>query len=320
MLSLFHSALCFSAVPKWLVDNEKEFPKEKYISAVGKGNSESIAKQKALAGLSNFFSVSVEAKTYTHDSKTQNNSTFSTNSSIEEDITALSKSELLAIHYTQSYYDKEENKYSICAYIDREETSNIINGKIAFFRFAYAHQIMFAETETDDFRKILIMNGALYNADNVIKLHEYLQFIDSELAQYFDDDISQIIETKNTLLQLKQKNPISVVSSGDYSEQIKNIISEILTENGFVISRNADYKINTNTTSIISSQTTKQHEIYSTTPTISVFLEDNSGTISSCVLSSEKISSFNNQTLTRMALSALEDLLRDNLTLKLLRL
>lgn len=320
MLSLLHSALCFSAVPKWIVNKEKEFPSAKYISGLGKGNSESLAKQMALSELSTYFNVSTESKIYAHDSKTQNNSKYSTESSIAKDIITLSKAELFALHYTQSYYDEKEKNYSVCAYIDKEEFSNISKEKIASFKFTYADQIMFAETESDNLRKILIMNGALYNADNVIKLHEYLKFIDSKLAQYFNDDISQIIKSKNTLFQLKQKNPISVFSSGDYSEQIKNIISEILTENGFVISKNADYKINANTTCIISTQITKQHEIFSTTPTVSVFLEDNSGTISSCVFSSEKIASYNNQTLTGMALSALEDLLRDKLSLELLRL
>ncbi|MCQ2602067.1 MAG: LPP20 family lipoprotein [Treponema sp.] len=319
ILVLLYSSLCFSEVPKWLVNLEKEFPTKNYISAVGSGNSEYEAKQDALTKLSSYFSVSVESKTNAHNSQTRNNSTYSTNSSIDQDTSIFTNSDLFTIHYTPSYFDKEKKKYSVCAYIGREEASDIINGQIAFLYSLYSHNIMFIEYETDDFRKILIMNDALYNSDRIFKLNEYLRFIDSERALYWDDYISQVNEVKNEMRQLKRNNPVSVFSTGDYSEQIKNIVSEILTENGYVIARNADYKINANTTSIISSQISKSHEIYSTTPSIYISLEDNSETISSCLLSSERISSYTKETLTGMALYALEDLLRNNLTQNLLR-
>ncbi|MBQ6780530.1 MAG: LPP20 family lipoprotein [Treponema sp.] len=71
ILLLLHFALCFSMAPNWLVNPEKEFPTEKYIRAAGEGNSETSAKQAALAELSSHFSATIKSKTYAHSSKSQ---------------------------------------------------------------------------------------------------------------------------------------------------------------------------------------------------------------------------------------------------------
>ena len=313
VIMLLCSVFCFSAVPNWLINLEKEFPTGKYIRATGEGDSEISAKQTALAELSAYFSASIESKTYANSSKSQKDSKYSSNSSIEQDIAVLTNSEVFAVHYTQSYYNKKQKKYSVCAYIDRAEAFNIISQKMSFYKQYLSQKTKLAKRENEDFRKIMILSDALSIENETNALYEYAVVIDSQKAQNFDNFISQVNETKITLFGLKQKNPVSVFSNGDYSEQIKSIISEILTENGFVISRNADYKISSNSSFSISEQITEQNEIFSCKPIVSVLVEGKSGTISSSVLSTEKISSYNKQTLTRMAMAKTEDLLRDEL-------
>ena len=319
ILLLLHSALCFSTVPNWFVNLEKEFPTEKYIRAIGEGSSELSAKQAALAELSAHFSTSVEAKTYAHSSKTEKNFEYSSNSSIDQNITVLSNSELFVVHYTQSYYDKKEKKYSVCAYINKAEAFNIISQKLSFYEQYFSQKTKVVKTETDDFRKVMILNDAISNEKEINTLYEYSLFMNSQKTRKFDDFRSQIIKTKNTLYELKQKNPVSVFSNGDYAEQIKSIISEILTENGFVFSKNAAYKISADSSFIITEQIAEQNEIFSCKPSVSVLIEGKSGTISSCVLSSEKISSYNKRSLTRMALAKIENLLHEGFVQKCLK-
>ena len=315
---LFHSALCFSAVPNWLVNLEKEFPTEKYIRTTGEGNSETSAKQAALAELSTYFSASVEYKTYAHSYKSQNNSEYSSNSSITQDITVTGSSDLFAIHYTQCYYDKKEKKYSVCAYINKEETFNILSQKLSFYEQDFYQKAKLAKTTNEDFRKIKILNDAISNEAEINKIYKYSQLIDYNKSQKFDDFLLQLNEAKNTLFKLKQNNPVSVFANGDYSEQIKSIISKVLTENGFVISKNANYKISANSSFYISERITEQDEIFSCKPSIYVVIEGKTSTISSCVLSTEEISSYDRQTLMRMTLSEIEELLTEKLILSLL--
>ena len=317
ILLLVHSALCFSAVPKWLVNLEKEFPTEKYIRATGEGNSEISAKQAALAELSTYFSASVEYETYAHNYKSQNNSEYSSNSSITQDIMVTGSSDLFAIHYTQCYYDKKGKKYSVCAYINKEETFNILSKKLSSYEQDFYQKAKLTKTANDDFRKIKILNDAVSNEAEIKKIYEYSQLIDYKKSQKFDDFLLQLNEAKNTLFKLKQSNPVSVFTDGDYSEQIKSIISKVLTENGFVISKNADYKIRVNSSFYISERITEQDEIFSCKPSIYVVIESKTTTISSCVLSTEEISSYDSQTLMRMTFSRIEELLNEKLILSL---
>lgn len=313
ILVLFHSVFCFSSVPKWLVSLEDEFSSDKYIRAIGEGDSELTAKKIAVSELSAYFSVSIESKTYAHSSKSQKDSEYSSNSSIVQDIAVLTNSELFAVHYTQSYYNKKQKKYSVCAYINRAEAFNIISQKISSNERIFSQKTKLAKKENEDFRKIMILSDALSKEDEINALYEYAIVIDLQKAQSFDNFISQVNETKITLFELKQKNPVSVFSSGDCSAQIKSIISEILVENGFVISRNADYEITANSSFNIAEQITDQNKIFSCKPMVSVLIEGKNRTISTCVLSTEKISSYNKQTLMRMALAKTEDLLREEL-------
>lgn len=96
---------------------------------------------------------------------------------------------------------------------------------------------------------------------------------------------------------------------------MQSIISKILTENGLIISKNADYQI------IAESYFPIQvfNEIYSCSPTVSVFLEGKSGIISNCVMSSEQFSSWNKQLTKDRSLEDIEDLLHERLIQYLLK-
>ena len=311
----FTSVFCFSAVPKWIVNLEKEFPSKKYIRAVGEGNSETSAKQAAVAELSSYFSETIESQTYAHSYKSQNDSMYTSNSSINQNITVSTDSELFAVHYTQSWYDKKEKKYSVCAYINREEAFNIISQKLSLYEQSFIRKIKLEKTENEDFRKIIILNNALSEEQTMNTLYEYSMLLDFDKSKKFEDCMLLIEKEKNTLFKLKKENPVSVVSRGDFSNQIQSIISKILTENGFIISKNADYKI----TSESIFRGLETNGIISCTPMVTVFLEGKSGTISSCVPSLENKSSYTKQTVIKMALAEIENVLNEKLFQDLLK-
>lgn len=316
---LMCSALCFATVPKWFVNLENEFPTDKYIRATGEGDSDTSAKQAALTNLSVYFPSSFESKTYAQSNKTKKNSNYTSNASIEQNTMVSTATEFFVVHYTQTYYDKAEKKYSVCAYIDKAEAFDIISQKISFYEHDFFQTTTLARTEREDFRKLIILSGALSNEDEIKTLYKYSLFIDSKKTQKFDEFLTQLNKTKTIIFDLKQRNPVFVFSYGDHSEEIKSIISEMLTEKGFIISKNADYKITSSCSFNISEQVTARNIIYSCRPTISVLIEGKNETISSCVLSSENISSYNEQTLTRMALAETENLLNEKLFQNLLK-
>ena len=307
MVFILSSAFCFPSVPKWFINLEDEFPSNDYIRAKGEGSSVMDAKKDAIAELSSFFAQKVTAKTYGKDFKSQKDSAYSSISSINQDITVSSNSELFAVCYTDIYYNKKENKYFVCAYINKTEAFNIISQKISSYERLFDQKLEFLQKENDNFIKIIILNDALSNEKGINTLYDFLVFLDYQKSKEFDEFIALLNETKYFLFNLKRNNPVSITSIGDYSEQIKSIIFKILMENGFVISEKANYKISSSTFFDI----TEQNKIYSCVPTISIVIERKGEMISSHVFSSEKFSSYNKQTLLRKLLLNIEVLLHE---------
>lgn len=301
--------------PDWITkDISLVYNKNEYIAAKGNGNTEEFAKYDALNKLSQYFKTNVHSEGTAF--RTVIKDSFS--ASAEQKVSVKSDADIFFVEY-EHYYDEVKDRYYSVAYINRVEAFNIISQKLSFYEQDFSQKTKVVKTETDDFRKVMILNDAISNEKEINTLYEYSLFMNSQKTRKFDDFRSQIIKTKNTLYELKQKNPVSVFSNGDYAEQIKSIISEILTENGFVLSKNAAYKISADSSFIITEQIAEQNEIFSCKPRVSVLIEGKSGTISSCVLSSEKISSYNKQTLIRMALSETEKLLHERLFQDLLK-
>ncbi len=292
------------AIPKWVTNLEAEFPCELFIRAKGEGNSEFSAKNAALAELNAYFGESIETKSYAQIIKTQDNSFYSSTSSYKEDVTVSTSSKLFGIQYTEIYYDKKENKYSICAYINKAEFFKIISQKLFF----YEKKLESAQEENNEFIKILILNDIISNQNEIQTLYNYSYLLDSQNAQKFDELMVSVNESKVMLLKLKQKNPISVSCVGDYSKQVEKIISEILTNKGFIISKNGNCKISTTCYANISGH----NNFFSCNPIISVSveLENNS---SNFVFSSEEFASLNKQTVIKRALYEIKMLLNENL-------
>ena len=290
------------------------FPREKYITALGYADTPQMAATVAEGNLASYFSkeISRSVKATQILSNTEEAS-----ESMLSDIEIKSQFELFGIQHTETYFNPDSKNYTVCAYINKEEAFNILSQKLSFYERDFYQKAKLVKTETEGFRKIKILNDAISNETEITKMYEYSQLIDSEKTKKYDVFLLQLKESKNILFKLKQSNPFSVFTNGDYSEEINSVISEILAENGFIISANADYKIISNSFCKFTRQIAEQNEIFSCKPSLYVKIEGNSGTIFSCVLSAEEISSYNKQTLTKMVLAVIEDLLYERLSLEL---
>ena len=135
------------SIPGWLKNPEKEFPEEKYIYAMGKGNSEKSAQNSALANISLYFDVKtdivmrsvkelgefqIDEKTHSVDSE----SYFQIN-----DIS--SSAEFFLVKFTESYYDKK-NRYifNSCVYRQNRSFSNLFFENRRPFKFCQGIKVI----------------------------------------------------------------------------------------------------------------------------------------------------------------------------------
>ena len=104
------SVLCSAAAPAWKLNPEKQFPSEKYIRAIGEGNSEGAAKKAALAELSGYFSQTITAETESYQKSRMAGDNYGTSSDLRESVIVHSDSELFCVRYTDCWKDPKSKK------------------------------------------------------------------------------------------------------------------------------------------------------------------------------------------------------------------
>ena len=130
IFTFLSSALCFASSPKWLTDLEKAFPTVDYIRTVGEGNSETFAKKAALSELSSYFNQTISSQTQALKSIERDHSVHIQKDDVRQNLITSTKSELFAVQYTNTVYDKNLEKFYICAYLVRKDVWNAISQKM----------------------------------------------------------------------------------------------------------------------------------------------------------------------------------------------
>ena len=118
------SAFCFASSPQWLTHLEKAFPAEDYVRAVGEGNSETFAKKAALSELSSYFNQTISSQTQALKSIERDHSVHIQKDDVRQNLITSTKSELFSVQYTNTVYDKNLEKFYVCAYLVRKDVWN----------------------------------------------------------------------------------------------------------------------------------------------------------------------------------------------------
>lgn len=129
---LFASSVCFAEVPQWVKTPEKTYPTSKYIRAIGEGTSIKSAQNAALADISLFFNTQIEVITVAIEKmKQENKEQFSSSQSYEQTANISSTAEFFGVKFTDAYYDKKHDKYSVLGYIDKDEAAQVYKSHIS---------------------------------------------------------------------------------------------------------------------------------------------------------------------------------------------
>ena len=299
------SALLFAAPPKWLLHTENVFPSEAYIHVVGDGASADEAKRSALAELSAYFSQTVKTETAAVSSLYDNGEKVGKKQVLNQKVKITSQAELFSVHYTETFHDKKAHSYSVCAYINRDEAWAVITQKIEICEQIFLHEMAQADSEADALRKIILLNRAVSGKSDFDKLYQYALAIYPKKCGNFTEFSSKISKAEQTLFSLKQENPIFLSVNGDESAQIQAKLSEILAQNGFVLSKNGAYKM----TVTVFAHRTEQNGIFSCTPSITATVTGKHGTVASFSGTTEKVAAYNEPTARRITAAKLEELL-----------
>ena len=307
LMLILCSAFAFSQNPLWLFDAEKAIPSENYIHAVGEGNSVSTAKNSALNELNAYFLQTVSSESFSKQFLTQKDSDFSENADVFITVNSTSQNELILVQFTDSFFDKSSRKYYVCAFINRNDAWNVLSRRMNTQILEYKSTYSAAQKEADDFKKILILEKCRKKYEDFSKLYHSALVIDPKKAAGFDDFIKSVTENLSELNQLKSEISFLLFVEGDRQNGIQNKLEELLSKNGFTVSSsdNSTYKVYAK----ISWNESVFNEVYFSKPQIEIVISKNQTVLASFSASCKELSAYTQQTLERISVLKLEELL-----------
>ncbi len=159
------SAFCFADdVPSWLKKPEKEFPTKEYIRATGSGNSEKAAQNAAISQISLYFDTKTDVLTLAVKQSGEiiagDKSFFASSQSFQQLTQITSNAEFFCVKFTDSWYDKKSDKFTVLAYINKKEAAQIYTARITALMEAVNAYRDYAKSEKEPFLAVTALHKA----------------------------------------------------------------------------------------------------------------------------------------------------------------
>ena len=294
LILFLSSTLCFTLSPKWFTDLEKVFPSEKFIRAIGEGSSITLAKSFALSELSSYFEQTIETKTFATKSISKNNLVVEEYSNYKQDFVLKTNAEIFQVEYTDFFYNKKNQKYFICAYINKENIWKVISQKIQIIISNCNLILQEMNKENEPLRKVFYYNEINNCYVEFYKLYQIALCIYPNRCDKFSEKIKMINEEIISLKSLISKISIKLKTTGDKEKFIESKVLQLISKNGFAISsQKGMYQLNVE----IDWNETEFNDVYSSYPKINFSVYKDSEIIKSFEIFCEKCSAYNYQTL-----------------------
>ena len=230
-------------IPLWANEEtlEEAFPSSKYIARIGKGKNVEEARVYASSELTRHFSHSV--KTTTEAKKTfvsANGKATEKERILEQNIFVDSSMSLFAVHYTDSFYEKNSNSYIVCAYIDRKEAWNIFESKVKQAQKEFYSHYEEIKKENSLLRKISLLKECKENSNSYLNVLDFAHTLYSTGESSYSEDRNLIASLDTQLLNAKRELSFSINVKDDKDSRIQKNISRIFSECGLNVSNIAN--------------------------------------------------------------------------------
>ena len=305
---LMYSVLCFASSPKWLTDLEKAFPTVDYVRAVGEGNSESSAKKSALSELSSYFNQTITSQTHALKSIERDNFSYIEKGDVRQNLITSTKSDLFSVQYTNSVYDKRNEKYYVCAYLSRKDVWTVISQKMAVLMNSCESSLRQINKETEILNQLIQLNRTEQLYSDFHLLYEMALAIYPHRCSEYTSFAEKTVSELSALSSIRVQATIKVIVNGDKQNRIKGKIYSLLSQNGITVSEtNARYVLNTD----VLWNESQFNGIYSSIPQIQITVSNRNTGLAFYATKCEKLSAYNKETIEQIAITNLEEQLEE---------
>jgi hypothetical protein len=248
--SLFFSLLVLSSCagvpdtppPAWKLNPQQVYPNSRYIARNGQGPTKTAAEDAALAALSRYFTSEVEAVSDYRWTESTVNGVGTSTGYIADSVFVRSQTELIAVRYTESWYNREEKNYECMAYIDRAEAWKLYEPVLRQGVDPFISLYQAAETDPEPFRQISLYSAAqkeaLRSLPEVLPALSFARIINPGAAEQYDAVFTGAASVPQKILSAKSRSTIFIQCNSDVDGTVYSAVSKALSAEGLTVTTN----------------------------------------------------------------------------------
>ena len=259
---VFFAVNCAAApskkAPAWLTDDPHLiYSENEYLTAIGEGNSDSLARDDALNKLSQYFDTKVHSEGLAI--RATNDSSFS--SSSLQTVSVESEADLFCVNFTDSFFDKKNAKYFILAYINKKEAAEIYRSKIEALLSSITQNQKNARNEREVFFKALLLRKSAEFCESAEKYIQYETALIHDDVEKYKPALVDMTKIFSELDSLKPQLTFSITMNQKEKRfnPVFSTLAEALEKQGF------SYSVNDSMYRIIADISCEE-EVYETGP------------------------------------------------------
>ena len=173
-------------IADWYRDQDGTFPSQRYITAIGTGETRTLAEQQALANLAQFFSVEVEADTQSmqrfRNLNSQSGLLSEAEIEISQSLTTRTAQNLIGVR-TAPITLLSLNEFHILVYIDRNEAFQVYRSLLQRLWDTVDEFIFFAEATSNKLTRYGYLQSASLHMASADPLLAQLQLVNPQQAR-----------------------------------------------------------------------------------------------------------------------------------------
>ena len=230
-----------SSEPDWVRNPKTAYPEDRYLVAVGEGDTRRAAENAAAANLSRIFESHIESDERLVDEVRETTDDFFRTTDMTTDINILSSQTLINIQHAEAWKDARA-RYHAVAYLNRRETAAIYRDRVEELTGQVVALLHQAEETDLPLGAYANLRAALLTARENDLLLRQLRIIHPPTASAATPPFS-VGDVQKATAQSARRILAEIDIEGDARERITSSIEELVTGYGFVVGTPAVLRI-----------------------------------------------------------------------------
>ncbi len=227
--------------PEWVENPKAIYAENKYLVAVGEGDTRRAAENAAAANLSRIFEAHIESDERLLDTTHESDQSLVRTTDFTSDVNILSSQTLYNIQHAEAWKDSN-GRYHAVAYLDRRATAAIYRDKID----ELTGRVRFALDQAEQTGNLLdryaqLRAASRRAAENELLLRQ-LSVIHPSTASASAPDYS-ISKIQKALADTSRQIRVQIQIDGDSDGRMTACLEELITRYGFVVGSPAGLEI-----------------------------------------------------------------------------